>query len=324
MKSSIYSSIICVALATTMASCQYKDFDEYDGTVPVKVVVDYSHSGCKEVPAMSRVLFFQLGGQGSPYIYDIKDSAIINLPDGYMQAFAYNNNSLVNRFSYSGGTMFTPVMLTDKADSRGIFPVDEADNTIYFDYPDKTCTAWKLVAITGNEKTSDEGSNRIVLTMKDVTRPVTIEVRGIRNASFLQSVRMSLSGLHREYSPVEIYSHSDVSIVSDGKIITTDPDRGNRSVFDDKTVIDTLRSTMDVYGVGNGQSTLTVFLDGGNWHKVLTFDVTDQLQSQAAGTAPITIIVETTYNVKDDVPVEGGFDVGFNDWDDVQLPINMD
>lgn len=323
MKSSIYSSIICVALATTMASCQYKDFDEYDGTVPVKVVVDYSNSGCQQVPAISRVLFYPLENQSNPFIYDIKDSAIVNLPTGLMQSLAYNNNSEINRTRGFRDATASPVIYTDRADYRGIFKKDSLDNTIYYDYPDVTYAAWQTEEVKGNEKVSSADDNRIFLAMKQVTRPVTIEVRGIRNASFLRSVRMSLSGIQKEYSPVEGYVHSNVSIVADGTIDTKDPDKGNRSVFDDKTVIDTLRSSMNIYGVGQEGHTLTAFLDGCNWHKVLSFDVTKQLQAQREGMAPIHVIVETTYNVKDDVPVEGGFNINFKDWDDTEVPVDM-
>lgn len=323
MRNSIYSSIICLALASGIASCQYKDFNEYDGTIPVKVVVDYTNSGCASAPAISRVLFYPLEGQGSPFIFDIKDSAVVNLPTGMMQSFAYNNNSDINRTRGFQDVTASPVIYTDKADYRGIFQKDDLDKTLYYDYPDTTYTSWKTVGILGNEKISSADDNRIVLPMTRVTREVTIEVRGIRNASFLHGVRMSLSGINREYSPVEGFSHSNVSIVADGTIHTADPDKDNRSVFDGKTVIDTLRSTMNIYGVGQQGHILTAFLDGGNWHKVLSFDVTAQVQSQEQGLSPIHIIVETDYDTKDDVPVSGGFDVNFSDWDDKEVPVDM-
>jgi hypothetical protein len=322
-KSIIYSSIIFLALATSMSSCQYKDFDEYDGMVPVKVIVDYSHSDCKVTPAMSRVVFYPTMGQGNPFMYDIRDSAIVNLPTGQLQAFAFNNTSEINRTRGMADMSASPVIYTDKADYRGIYPKDSLDNTIYFDYPDVTYTAWQTVSVSGNEQVTSADDNRIVLRMHRVTRQVNIEVRGIRNASFVNSLRMSLSGIQREYSPVSSYPHTYVSLVADGTVYTKDPDRDNRSVFDDKTVIDTLRSTMNIFGIGSQRHILNIFLIGSSWHKTLSFDVTDQVEQQAEGMAPVLIIVNTDHDVKDDVPANSQFDIHGSDWEDKDIPIYM-
>lgn len=306
-----------------MVSCQYKDFDEYDGTFPVKVVLDYKNSGCVTQPDVSRVYFYPTNNEEHPYYYDVKDSSVVNLPTGQMQAFAYNNNSEINRTRGFQDEKAHPVIFTDRADNRGIYRKDSLDHSIYYDYPDITYSAWLPVEIFGNETISKPDDNRIVLTMKTITRPVTIEVCGIKNAGFLRNVRMALSGMLQDYSPIDEFSHSYVNIVADGMIDAKDPDRGNRSVFDDKNVIDTLRSSFQVFGVGEQKHELDIFLDGGSWHKVLSFDVTEQLNKQINGNEPIHVIVKTDHNIKDDIPIQGGFDINVFNWDDMKVPIDM-
>lgn len=320
----IYTHIICVAaVAASMMSCEYKDFDEYDGTVPVKVMLDYKNSGCSTPPAVSRVYFYPVQNSQNPYFFDIKDSMVVNLPIGLMQVFAYNNNSEINRTRGFQEENAHPVIFTDKADYRGIYKKDSLDLTAYFDYPDITYSAWQDMKVVGNGAVTKPDDNRLILSMKTITRPVVIEVRGIKNASFLRGVRMSLSGIQQDYSPVEGFTHSYVDIVADGKICTTDPDKGNRSVFDDTNIVDTLQASLNVFGVGKQKHELRVFLDGGNWHKVLSFDVTEQLNALITDEGPVHVIVETDHNVKDDIPVQGGFDVHVSDWEDVAIPVDM-
>ena len=323
MKKIIYSGILGLSLATGITSCQYKDFDEYDGTVPAKIVVDYSNSGCESVPQMTRVVFYPVQGQSNPFQSDIRDSATVQLPTGMLQIFAYNNTSEINRSRGMSDMPASPVIYTGKADHRGIYQKDSLDNTEYYDYPDITYTSWQSASLSGNAQTARADDNRIVLPMQRITREVRIEVRGIRNASFVHGVRMSLSGIQKEYLPVAGYNHSYVSLVADGTVDTDDPDKDNRSVFDDKTVIDTLHSSMNIFGIGQQRHILSVFLEGSNWHKTLSFDVTDQLQSQSEGMSAVIVIVNTDFDVKDAVPKDSRFDIHASDWEDEEIPIMM-
>lgn len=321
--SALFMFVMLVIMSTIITACQYKEFDEYDGTLPVKVVVDYNRSGCERVPQITRVVFYPGDGQGNPFLYDIRDSSTVNLPIGMFQIFAYNNTSEINRTRGMSDMAASPVIYTDKADYRGIYQKDSIDYTDYYDYPDVTYTSWETATLSGNAQNASPDDNRIVLQMERITRQVNIEVRGIRNASFVKGVRMSLSGIQKEYSPVSSFAHTYVSIVADGKVDTNDPDKGNRSVFDDKVVIDTLHSSLNIFGFGQQRHILNVFLEGDNWHKILSFDVTDQLQSQSNGMTPILIIVNTDYDVKDDVPKDSRFDIHGSDWEDEEIPIIM-
>lgn len=323
IKKTIFSIVVGTAIAFDMASCQYKDFDEYDSTVPVKVVVDYGDCPTFDIPLVTRVLFYPLPDMDNPYICDIKDSAVVNLPTGLIQAFAYNNNSEINRTRGVLDAKVTPVIYTGKADSRGIYRKDSLDNTVYYDYPDVTYSTWATMKVTGNDKISKPDDNRVVLHMQKVTRPIAIEIQGIKNASFINSIRMSLSGIQQDYSPMEGFENSYVTIVADGEIDTKDQDKGKRSVFDGKTVIDTLYSSFNIFGTRPQKHILNVFLDGGNWHKVLSYDVTAQINSQTEKNDIIRVKVDTDHDIKEDVAVQGGFDIRFSDWDDNEVPIDM-
>lgn len=323
MKNILYSGFLGLAMTIGITSCQYKDFDEYDGTVPAKVVVDYSHSDCGSKPLINRVIFYPMQDQAKSFQNDIKDSSIVQLPTGLIQVFAFNNTSEINRTRGMADIAASPVIYTEKADYRGIYQKDDFDKTEYYDYPDTTYISWKSVTISGNAQVSSPDDNRIVLQMERVTRPVLIEVCGLRNASFVHGVRMSLSGIQKEYSPVRGYNHTYVNLVADGIVETDDPDKGNRSVFDNKTVIDTLRSSLNIYGIGQQQHILNVFLEGSNWHKILSFDVSDQLQKQSQGMSPIIVIVNTDFDVKDVVPKDSRFDIHVSDWEDKEIPIVM-
>lgn len=321
--SALFMFVMLVIMSTIITACQYKEFDEYDGTVPVKTIADYKGSGCKVFPVISRVCFYPIQSPQSPYFFDIKDSMIVNLPTGQIQAFAYNNNSEINRTRVLQGDKTLPIIFTGKADCRGIYKKDSVDHTVYYDYPDITYSAWRAIEIVGNGTITKPDDNRFVLSMKTITRPAVIEVCGIKNASFLSGVRMSLSGIQQDYSPIDGFTPSYVDIVADGKICTTDPDKGNRSVFDDKNIVDTLQAYLNVFGVGKQKHELRVFLDGGNWHKVLTFDVTKQLNDQSEGKNAIHIVVETDHNIKDDIPVQGGVNISISGWEEVTSPIDM-
>lgn len=322
MKRLIYSCILVLSTSLSLMSCQYKDFDGYDGTVPVKVVVDYGRSNCVTKPSISRVVFYPLDSQSNTFTYDIRDSSTVSLPTGMLRVFAFNNTSEINRTRGMSDIQASPVIYTDKADYRGIYRTDSLDNTEYYDYPDVTYASWQTASISGNAQTTRDNDNRIVLPMQRVTKDVTIEVRGIRNASFVNGVRMSLSGIQKEYSPIEGYNHSYVSVVADGRVLTNDPDKGNRSAFDNKTVIDTLQASMNVFGIGPQRHILNVFLEGSNWHKTLSFDVTDQLQQQSEGMS-VVLAVSIDYDVKSDVPKDNRFDIHVSDWDDKDILIQM-
>lgn len=305
MKKNIITSVMAATLLLT-ASCQYKDFDDYAGMMQVKVIADYSDAQADSIPAVTRSIFYPVSGN-NPYTYDLKDSAVVDLPDGTYSVFAYNNDSEINRtraYSFQDGA---PVIYTDKADYRGIFPVDSLDHTVYYDYPDVTYAYYGISTVNGVPDLTTPDDNRIVLKMKKVTREVKVTVIGMKNTKYISGLRMSVSGMQKDYSPVSGYNNTFVSVVADGSV---DKDS-------------TLTSDFYVFGSDKTGHVLTVHIDGGNFHKVLQFDVTDQVNAQLPGSAPIVIRVTTDYDVKDDVPVKNGFDVDVDDWQDEPIPIDL-
>lgn len=297
---------ISVILSTVLASCQYKDFDDYAGTVGVTIVADYSRSGCAVTPAVTRAIFYPTGGSSQPFVYDVYDSLSVDLPTVGFNVFAYNNDSEINRtrgYAYREGN---PVIFTDTADRRGIFKTSDLDHTIYYDYPDVTYAYYGSATISGMPGTASSAANKVVLSMKKVTRDITLIVRGMRHTSYIKSLRVSVDGIQRDYCPSSSYLHTYVPIVADGSVTA-----------------DSLVSRFHLFGVGYVGHTLTLHIDGGNFHKVLQFDVTDQVNDQRFGMRPITVVVTTDYDIKDDVPVNSAFDVGVDDWVEEDIPVDL-
>lgn len=299
--------ILGMSVLFLSASCQFKDFDEYAGSLEVPVIADYSHAGCSVMPDATRVIFYPQTGIGQPFIYDIRDSIFASLPNGSYTVFAYNNDSEINRtrsYAYREGS---PILYTDKADGRGLFKKDSLDYTVYYDYPDSTYAYYGAATVSGVPETIDSVSNRIVLRMSKVTRLVDIRVKGIKNTDYIKSVRMSLDGLHLEYSPKKVYPNTDVCIAADGRLEqNTD-----------------LTSKFAIFGASKSGHILGIHLFTGYHHKVLWCDVTNIVNNQLEGANPIKIEVRVNYDVKDDVPESKPFDVGVDDWEDITIPIDM-
>lgn len=295
---------IILLFMTVLFSCQYKDFDEYAGTVPVTVVADNSKSGSDGIPAVTRCMFYSTDNTIEPFVCDLKDTATIELPSGTYTVFAYNNDSEINRTRAYKWTDGTPAIYTDKADYRGLFKTDSVDHTIYYDYPDKTYSWYGTATVSGLPGTFP---GKVTLKMKRVTREVRVEITGIKHPEYIHGVRVSLDGVQREYTPGGTFAHVYVPVVADAEVQGTD----------------TVSSVFHVYGVGNMGHSLTVHLDGGTFHKVLQFDVTTRVNDQRFGMNPITVRVHTGYDVKDDVPVSGSFTVGVGDWEDEPADVDL-
>lgn len=72
-----------VIISGTLSSCQYKDFDDYDGTVSTMVVMDWSGLGRSSVkPEVMKVVFYPINGSMHPFPVNVKDSAMVYLPLG--------------------------------------------------------------------------------------------------------------------------------------------------------------------------------------------------------------------------------------------------
>lgn len=303
----IRTIILELSAVLLMISCQYKDFDDYAGTLKVPVVADYSNAECSTIPAVTRAIFYPFYGSEQPFVYDLRDSVYVNLPTGTFTVFAYNNDSQINRtrsYEYKEGS---PVLFTGLADMRGLFQKDSLDHTGYYDYPDSTYCYYGTATISGMPETTDSTSNRIVLRMKKITRLVDIKVHGIKNTEYIKSVRFSLDGLNLEYSPKGLYPNTKVSIAADGGISSNGE----------------LASKFTIFGASEAGHILGIHMFTGYYHKVLWCDVTDIVNSQLSGSKPIIIDINVDYDVKDDIPESRPFDVGVEDWKQENISIDM-
>lgn len=294
--------------ALLLSSCQYKDFDDYAGTLPVKVVADYHEAGNNYMPAITRSVFYPFSGSAEPFFCDLVDSSYVDLPTGRYMVFAYNNDSEINRTRTYKFTLGNPVIYTEKADNRNIYQADSMDHTVYYDYPDSTYAYYGITDVSGLPEDPDPGRNRVNLKMEKVTRGVYFTIKGMKNTEYIKSFRISLDGVEHEYSPSESFVCSPVAVVADGSIDGQGVLKGHFSVF----------------GIQYTGHIVRIHLNLGSNHKVLLFDVTEQVNKQIATPGDMKIEITTDYNVKKDIPDADPFAVSVGDWENINIPIDGD
>lgn len=305
LKRITFSFAVCMLLV--LASCQYKDFDDFAGTERVTVVADYSRSGVDSLPSVTRCIFYPLQGSPEPFVCDLMDTTYTDLPEGSYRVFAYNNDSEINRmraYKYLDGS---PVIFTDKADYRGIYKADSIDHTVYYDYPDSTYSYYGTTEVVDVSGYHRRDANTVKLSMGRVTRDIVITVTGMRHSEYVTGVRFGLDGIKREYSPNKEYTSSYVAVIADGAVCGGD----------------TLRTSFPVFGVGYSGHILTVHIEGNGFHKVLRFDVSTAVNDQRFGNGTIRINVKTDYDAGDDAPQSNTFKVDVKDWSDEEIPVDL-
>lgn len=295
-----------------LTSCHYKYFDDYEGFLKVKVVLDYSHMDTTDAkPKVMKVVFYPTDKSFQPVSYNIKDSAYVDVPVASYRVFTYNDDSEINRAGGVDDTSSVPLIYTGRANYRGLFPKDSLDNTLYYDFPDRLFTDCKLASVSGDIYTTQPDDNRIVLYPEERTRRVEVVADGLKNLKYVNGVRISLDGIQHEYVPnLWSYTNTYVPLVSDA---SKDDDR-NR-----------IESYLYSFGFNEGKHYLQIFLQGNGFNRILRFDVTEQVIRQLNNSDTMKIYVNAVYDAYDDVPVNvsSGFNIGVDDWYNNDVPLNM-
>lgn len=323
MKTKIYRySLLAAALAMTfwLSSCHYKDFDDYEGLLKVKVVIDYSViDTVSSKPKMMKVVFYPTDKTFAPVSYNIKDSAYVDLPVASYRVFTYNDDSGINRISGIDDITAAPTIYTDPANPRDILRRDSLDDTTYYDWPDRTFTDYRLASVNGDIYTTTPDDNRIVLYPTEVTRRIEVTVDGVRNTKYISSVRLSLDGIQLSYSPLVLLEDTRANTIQRQKYESLVADAG----IDAES--GKICSAFYAYGFSAGKHYLQLFIKGQGFNKLLRFDVTDQVLSQLETDGTMKIHVNTDYDAYDDYPVDvsGGIGVGVDDWPSEDIPINL-
>ncbi len=289
-----------VIISGTLSSCQYKDFDDYDGTVSTMVVMDWSGLGRSSVkPEVMKVVFYPINGSMHPFPVNVKDSAMVYLPLGQYRIFAYNDDSSILRISGTDSSFGTPVVYTDKADNRGL----PGNIGTFYDYPNVTYATYTGAAVMNFT------DNRIILKPEVVTRDVEVIVDSVLNQKDISSVRMSLDGVSNTYTPLTAPKNF-VTMVSDAGLSPSE----NR-----------ITSSFHVYGLDRSVHTLQLFITGNGFKRILSFDVTGLVNDQIGSGGKVIIHVTAGYDAEKDVPVDAtsGIGVGVDDWPSEDIPLNL-
>lgn len=307
MKKIFSLSIMSLLLASTLTGCQYKEFDDYAGMLGVEVIADYSNSGCVKKPVITSTVFYPLTGVSEPFVYDVKDTAIVDLPQGIYRVFAYNNDSEINLTRGFDKANGCPVIYTGRADARGLYRTDSLDHTAYYDYPDVTYSYYGETSIKGVPNEASSTLNRVLMPMTRITRAVDVTVLGMKSTSYIQSIRFSIDGVKRDYSPFLGYNNTYSNIAADGRV----------------GLNDTVKCNFNVFGFDNNGHTMTLHINAGQYHKLLRYDVSKQIASQKDGMEPIKIVINADFDIRDLVPDQHLFDVSVDEWEDEIIPISM-
>lgn len=301
-------------LAMILTSCGYKDFNEYEGLLKTKVIIDYSRMDTvSNKPEQMKVVFYSTD-MDYTYVCFIKDSAVVEIPVGNYKVFTFNDNSELNRFSVSFGDHSLNEILmiyTDEADSRGILHKDSLDKTVYYDYPDRTFADSKPFTVKGDIYTTKIDDNRLVLYPEEKTRRVEVIADGIKNQKYIKGVRMTIDSVQREYIPeLWQYPNQYVPLVFDASMLAEQ---------------ERLEGSMNIFGITNGHHYLQIFIQGNGFNRILRFDVTEQVKNQFNSKETMKIYVNANYDAFDDYPIDvsGGINIGVEDWYNEDIPANL-
>lgn len=304
MKRLIYSCILVLSTSLSLMSCQYKEFEDYDGTVPVKVVVDYSLLDF--TPEVTRVMFYPKEGQfTNPYKVDVKDSMYVNLPSGLYDIVAYNNDSEINRLDDDTEKDSVRVYVPE---SR--FQVSKNQDSVLYDYPDRFAVSHlKNVGLytDGSCHICDGRSVRIY--PEETTKQINLVIRGVKNLQYGKSFHVILDST---------YVSSYLTGVSKGAI--------GRLSCEAITDSSSIRYSFNIFSLVPSVSKYCIRLavSNGSSNKLYRFDVTNQITSHL-DKKTIDVAIDTDITIEPDIQKNGaGFDIGVDDWtEENEVEINM-
>lgn len=304
----LFMTLLSIVMVFT--SCHYKYFDDYDGLMRVKVVVDYSRMDTVKVrPAIMKAVFYSVDGLYSPFYVSVKDSTYENLPVGRYKVFAFNDDSHVNIFTDIDSVNNVPSITTGLAKTSGLLLKDSLDNTKYYDWPDRT-----FAYSADCEITYKDGEQRITLYPSEVTRRVEITVDGLKNLGYVKNLRLSLDGVQHNYIPALWTQLNDYVSMA----VNTD--------FEDNYT--SIEGSLYVFGLSSKNHYLSLHVKGDGFNRLLRFDVTKQVVDQLPNTGTIYIHVNADYDAYDDFPEPvnpggSGTSIGVDDWNNEDIDLEL-
>lgn len=309
MKNVLSISKICFAMviALSAVSCQYKELDVDDALPKTPATFIYDYSLLSFEPGMMRLIITPMEGQfTSPMLRDFKDSLAINLPYGQYKIVSFNNDS--EKLYYSGMYSLTdrPAILSSAASASKYGIKSSRTGDVYYDYPDRVAIASDTIKVV-NRKGINE--NIFVIRPVEITKGITIEVRGIKNLTLLHEAKFLLDNCSVEYYPVEGTVGNEK-----GTVVSTD--------FDIDLSSGEVSTDFYVFGLTPETKHLDLILSGNGFSNTLTFDLDGRIQYDEA-TGRILILLETDFDLADVAPKGSFFDMHVDEWETDSVDVNL-
>ena len=300
MKKVLYRITVYVVAVTAVialfASCHYKDFDEVAPRYRTRVIADYSRLDYDPQYTNLRTIFFPLTAEmDMPYLLDLRDTAVVRLPDGAYRVVAFSNEGTHETYSFDGWNWSSLFISAVHANSDGL--PDSLRNV--YDFPDRVCSYDTTgVDVLPDEVNTGWAVNDIYLYPKEITKQVHVRLYGLKHPDKAEMVRFTLGNLPVSY---------DISEDSPVDSLCTMIVRGGRD-YSQKSLF---YGDMNIFGTGSGRHKVNVLIEGIGFKVIMTFDVTEQIERQK-DKQDIQIELYTDHDLYDDIP--SGFNVGVDDW----------
>lgn len=324
---------LLLSLLSILSSCNHKElyYEENAQFRLLKVAFDWSQLSGHEKPEGMRVIFFPKDGKSEPWIFDFPkgEARLIELPENDYGVISmnYDTNGIVwkNPNSYPDFTADTKDTKSPDGEQATLTPSWLCGDHIDWVSVNASHAAASSVNAVNTEnaestaassENAENGVQVITLYPKSMVCRYTYEVNGIRKLERIADIRASLSGM------------SGSLLMAADKL----PDSLSECLlFGGDVIGNQLRGGFYTFGSTRGSAAQNLFKlyiksKSGKLH-VLEQDVTAQVQS-----VPVVGHVGDVHlviNIDFEIPEEGGgsssggagFDVGVDDWGDVNEDI---
>ena len=321
--------VLLFSLLSILSSCNHKElyYEENAQFRLLKVAFDWSQLSGHEKPEGMRVIFFPKDGKGEPWIFDFPkgETRQIELPENDYGVISmnYDTNGIVwkNPNSYLDFTADTRDTKSPDGEQASLTPSwlcgDHIDwVSVNASHAAASSASAESAGSYGSSKSSENGVQVITLYPKSMVCRYTYEVNGIRKLERIADIRANLSGMS-----------GSLLMAADRLPYSL----SERLLFGGDVIANQLRGGFYTFGCTQGiaaQNLFKLFIrsKSGKLH-VLEQDVSVQVHS-----VPVVGHVGDVHfviNLDFEIPDEGGggsgggagFDVGVDNWGDVNVDI---
>ncbi len=338
----IIKTLACICAAFVLASCNHKPlWYGNDLFAYLDVLFDWTRATGDPQPASVDLYLFPEKGGAPQYDQKPLQGGTLRVPYGNYYALAFNNDTgsilvsgtdSLNTFKIytRGENILAPMGMSTKADLRAKGTEDQRIVLA----PDRL---WVGRKPDFNVEFKDEKTVHTIY-MEDRWQEIFIEIRGVKNFKYLASVSGALSGLAGGYLPgLDKLTDEQVIMPFEGLKLDAEAAAAYHNALESKVkraaALTKDQSSDSVFGqlvcFGHCPETvnkhiLTVYTVLNNGEKYMfSYDVTDQYHDQWNQRQVYLVIDELPLPV----PISGGggegMSLSMDDWDNVDILINM-